>query len=205
MNLWPWEIILFTVTCQLHATSLSHVQDFMWSCRDELAPAKALLRLQHLAHEVPSANRCNPAAHLANYALHAVTKRMRKLTDPRMHALSSVVALESLWVGSRANFPGLERMPVRRRRGDVHADLTTVVIRLAWPGMPYAGWLLDASSHYQLLLGVSEQMQRYRGCTSELCCILGMVGVCSLLTAHCQVIFAPFSQLLRHACGSASC
>lgn len=102
--------------------------------RRELPPAKAMLRLQHYAHEVPSANACNPAAHLINYALHAVTGRMHKSPDLRMRALSSVGALQSLWVGSRANFPGHERMPMRRRRGDVHSDLTAVVIRLIWPG-----------------------------------------------------------------------
>ena len=108
-----------------------------------MAPAHALLRLQHLAQEVPSASAGNPAAHLINYALHAVARRMQKADDPRLRALSSVSALESLWVGSH---PGEERAPLRRRRGDVHGDLTTVVIQLTWPGGK-PSMLVRRSSH----------------------------------------------------------
>ena len=79
---------------------------------------------------LPAPARANPARHLTNYALHVVTQRTSEMADPRMRALSSVSALESLWVGSRDNHPNPERRPLRRKRGDVHGDLSAVVIRI---------------------------------------------------------------------------
>ncbi|KAK9811071.1 hypothetical protein WJX73_000063 [Symbiochloris irregularis] len=99
---------------------------------DEISPRKALLRLSTIA-EAPG--RSSLAAQLTNLALHAVTRRMGKLADPRMQSLSSVAALQSLWVGSRANYSGHPRAPVRRKRGDVHGDLAAVVIQLSRPGL----------------------------------------------------------------------
>ena len=116
----------------MHPSCTDHTDS---CCRREVSPHQALLRLNLLAHHMPSACGFNPAAHLNNYALHAVTQRMSKLADPRMRALSSVAALQSLFVGSRANYPGYERMPVRRQRGDVHGDMTAIVVRLAWEGV----------------------------------------------------------------------
>lgn len=100
-----------------------------------MAPQKALLRMQSL-HQLPEGSNGgnNAASHLINCALHAVTRRMSRLADPRMRALSSVSALQSLWVGSRANYAGYPRAPVRRKRGDVHSDLTAVVLQLPEQG-----------------------------------------------------------------------
>lgn len=55
---------------------------------------KALLRLQHYHDEIPSANGGNAAAHLTNFALHAVAQRSSRLTDPRMRSLKSVGHLQ---------------------------------------------------------------------------------------------------------------
>ncbi|KAK9811102.1 hypothetical protein WJX73_002949 [Symbiochloris irregularis] len=101
----------------------------------ELAPAKALLRLGLFYQEAPLACNSNPAAHLTNFGLHAVTQRMGRLSDPRMCALSSVSALQRLYMGSRDNFPGHDSLPLLRRRGDVHGDMTVIVLRLSWSGL----------------------------------------------------------------------
>lgn len=134
------------------------------ACRDEVTVSKALLRLQHLAREAPSASGRNPATHLVNYAQHAVVRRMRKLADPRMRALSSVSALESLWVGSRANHPGSQRAPVRRRRGDVHSDLTAVVIRLHWPGIHTMSIFHNVQQNFNTLMINADLFVDGRGC-----------------------------------------
>ena len=106
-------------------------------CRKELSPQKVLLRMRAL-HRLPApakAGGCDLAQHLTNYALHAVTRRMQGQEDPRMRALSSVSALTRLWVGSIDNYEcNLSRVPLRRRRGDVHGDLTAVVIELGASG-----------------------------------------------------------------------
>ena len=42
--------------------------------------------------------------------------------------------LQSLWTGDRSMYRWGKRQPVRRRRGDVHGDLSAIVLRLAWNG-----------------------------------------------------------------------
>lgn len=84
--------------------------------------------------DTPWAAERNPAAHLTNFAEHMITERARRSPDPRISALTSVSALESLWAGSRDSYATRERMPLRRRRGDVHGDLTAIMICLEWPG-----------------------------------------------------------------------
>ena len=120
---------------------------FASQCRREVGPAKAVCRLQTLS-QLPSDHQPDQAAHLINYALHAVTGRMRKLSDPRMRALSSVSALQSLWVGSQASYRGY-RTPLRRKRGDVHGDLTAIVIQLQESGE--ASMCYEAASMAQRL------------------------------------------------------
>lgn len=53
-----------------------------------------------------------------------------------MASLRTPQQLQQLWMGSRANFRWGGRQPLRRRRGDVHGDLTAVVLRLDWDGEP---------------------------------------------------------------------
>ncbi len=43
--------------------------------------------------------------------------------------------LQSLWTGDRSMYRWGKRQPVRRRRGDVHGDLSAIVLRLAWNGV----------------------------------------------------------------------
>ena len=54
-----------------------------------------------------------------------------------MASLLSTSQLQQLWVGSRANYRWGGRQPLRRRRGDVHGDLTALVLRLDWDGEPH--------------------------------------------------------------------
>ena len=45
-----------------------------------------------------------------------------------------VEALQRLYKGDKRNYRWGGRQPLRRRRGDVHGDLTAVVLRLDWDG-----------------------------------------------------------------------
>ncbi len=94
----------------------------------------ALLRVQHFYTSVPTASHGNGAAHLTNFALHNVTQRTKRMRDPRMRAIRHVSQLQSLWAGDINNYKWGGRQPVRRRRGDVHGDMTSVVLRVNWPG-----------------------------------------------------------------------
>ena len=51
-----------------------------------------------------------------------------------MASLRSVGDLQQLWVGSRVNYKWGGRQPLRRRRGDVHGDVSAIVLRLDWDG-----------------------------------------------------------------------
>ena len=42
--------------------------------------------------------------------------------------------LSQLWVGDRSQYKYASRQPVRRRRGDVHGDLSSVVLHFDWAG-----------------------------------------------------------------------
>ena len=90
--------------------------------------------MQHYHASVPDASNGNGAAHLTNYALHNVTQRTRRMRDPRMQAIRHVSQLQSLWAGDVGNYKWGGRQPVRRRRGDVHGDMTSVVLHFNWPG-----------------------------------------------------------------------
>lgn len=90
--------------------------------------------MQHFYASVPTASHGNGAAHLTNYALHNVTQRTKRMRDPRMRAIRHVSQLQSLWAGDVGNYKWGGRQPVRRRRGDVHGDMTSVVLRVNWPG-----------------------------------------------------------------------
>lgn len=100
----------------------------------DLTAQNALLRMQHYHASVPDASNGNGAAHLTNYALHNVTQRTRRTRDPRMRAIRHVSQLQSLWAGDIGNYKWGGRQPVRRRRGDVHGDMTSVVLHLDWAG-----------------------------------------------------------------------
>ena len=104
------------------------------SCRRDLPAQNALLRMQHYYATVPNASHGNGAAHLTNYALHNVTQRTRRMRDPRMRAIRHVSQLQSLWAGDIGNYKWGGRQPVRRRRGDVHGDMTSVVLHVNWQG-----------------------------------------------------------------------
>lgn len=103
-------------------------------CRRDVTAQNALLRMQHFYASVPAASHGNGAAHLTNFALHNVTQRTKRMRDPRMRAIRHVSQLQSLWAGDIGNYKWGGRQPVRRRRGDVHGDMTSVVLRVNWPG-----------------------------------------------------------------------
>ena len=109
-------------------------QGFVSLCRQELSSDSAALRMDCYHKHVPTANGANAAAHLNNHALHAVTRRVRASADPRMRSLRNVQHLQRLWVGDRTSVKLSHRQPVRRRRGDVHGDLSAVVLHLQWEG-----------------------------------------------------------------------
>lgn len=100
----------------------------------DVTAQNALLRMQHFYASVPAASHGNGAAHLTNFALHNVTQRTKRMRDPRMRAIRHVSQLQSLWAGDIGNYKWGGRQPVRRRRGDVHGDMTSVVLRVNWPG-----------------------------------------------------------------------
>ena len=52
-----------------------------------------------------------------------------------MRSLQEVHHLNSLWVGDKTNYKGASRQPLRRRRGDVHGDLSAAVLQLQWEGV----------------------------------------------------------------------
>lgn len=60
--------------------------------------------------------------------------RVSSSADPRMAVLRDPATLQQLWKGSQRNYRWGGRQPLRRRRGDVHGDLSAVVIRLDWAG-----------------------------------------------------------------------
>eukprot|EP00884_Botryococcus_braunii_P018911 jgi/Botrbrau1/5703/Bobra.0071s0036.1 len=102
----------------------------------EVYPQKALLRLGFLHNGAPHANNGTAAAHLIYLALDTVVKRTKRQEDPRMRALRSVSSLQSLHVGDISKYKWGGRQPVRRRRGDVHGDMTVMVLCLNSAG-PY--------------------------------------------------------------------
>ncbi|KAK9837409.1 hypothetical protein WJX81_000323 [Elliptochloris bilobata] len=99
----------------------------------ELPAHSALLRLQlWAACGAPALLRPagGAAGQLVNATLHAVAARAGRLADPRMRSLRSVSHLASLWAGDRSSYKYRGRQVVRRRRGDVHGDLTVVVLQV---------------------------------------------------------------------------
>jgi hypothetical protein len=107
--------------------------------RCELPAAKALLRLRARADMAPGATDGNAAAHLVQFALQTVTRRTTRQADRRFSSLSSVAALQQLHKGSRSNYRRAGRQPLRRRAGDVHGDLSAVVVEFDWEGARL-GW-----------------------------------------------------------------
>lgn len=83
---------------------------------------------------MPQSDRTTPAGHLINLALHSVASRMQQQVDPRMSALKTVSSFQSLHVGDISKYKWGGRQPVRRRRGDVHGDMSLLAVRLQWAG-----------------------------------------------------------------------
>ncbi|KAK9814679.1 hypothetical protein WJX72_009638 [[Myrmecia] bisecta] len=122
----------------------------------EMAPKKALLRLQHHQESTPAANGGNASAHLVNFALHAVTQRTRRQKDPRMRSLRSVTNLQSLWKGDKSNFKWGGRQPLRRRAGDVHGDISIISLRLDWQDAEAGTPKVRRSVSKRLRLGLAK-------------------------------------------------
>lgn len=97
-------------------------------CRRDVSSQKAFLRLDYYEQQASLANEGNAAAHLLTYALHNITERTVRATDPRMKSLTSVAHLKSLQKGDISNYKWGGRQPVRRLAGDVHGDLTCIVL-----------------------------------------------------------------------------
>ena len=105
--------------------------------RQEVTPLSAVLRTQCYFQTAPKANSSSAGAHLINYALHCVTDRLKDHKDLRMSSLRSVNNLVSLPLGDKSQYKWGSKQPVRRRRGDVHKDLTALAFRLHWEGEPH--------------------------------------------------------------------
>jgi hypothetical protein len=93
--------------------------------------------MQCYHQKAPRANGGAAAAHLVNFALQRVTQRLKNHKDPRMASLNSVNKLLSLQTGDKLQYKWGSRQPVRRRRGDVHEDITVAVFKLDWEGAPH--------------------------------------------------------------------
>ncbi len=63
-----------------------------------------------------------------------VTQRTQRQRDPRMRALQEPSDVQSLWVGDVSNYKWGGKQPVRRRRGDVHDDISAMVLHMDWSG-----------------------------------------------------------------------
>lgn len=126
--------------------------------------------MQHFYASVPTASHGNGAAHLTNYALHNVTQRTKRMRDPRMRAIRHVSQLQSLWAGDVGNYKWGGRQPVRRRRGDVHGDMTSVVLRINWPG--------QSQDSFDCLTGVLIQLLLMQ-CQYEMSGVLMSAYLCS--------------------------
>lgn len=90
--------------------------------------------MSSLAASAPHALGGNSAAALAQLALQNVAVRCSASKDPRMSALRDPATLQQVWTGSKRNYRWGGRQPLRRRRGDVHGDLSAVVLRFDWAG-----------------------------------------------------------------------
>ena len=99
-----------------------------------MEPERALLRCDCYNKIAPKANSSSAAAHLINYGLHCVTDRLKGSSDLRMSSLKSVNNLVSLQTGDKSQYKWGSRQPVRRRRGDVHRDMTVITANLHWEG-----------------------------------------------------------------------
>lgn len=95
---------------------------------------KAFLRLEYYDQSASMANEGNSAAHLLVYALNNITERTVRASDPRMKSLKSVAHLKSLQKGDISNYKWGGRQPVRRLAGDVHGDMTCIVLELSNTG-----------------------------------------------------------------------
>ena len=107
------------------------------NCRQEVKAERALLRAERFHQIAPKANSSSAAAHLINYGLHCVTDRLKDSADLRMSSLKSVNNLVSLQTGDKSQYKWGSRQPVRRRRGDVHRDMTVLTAHLHWAGDPF--------------------------------------------------------------------
>ncbi|KAL3143456.1 hypothetical protein ABBQ38_002271 [Trebouxia sp. C0009 RCD-2024] len=136
----------------------------------DVSAHNALLRMQHYHASVPDASIGNAAAHLTNYALHNVTQRTTRMRDPRMRAIRHVSQLQSLWAGDVGNYKWGGRQPVRRRRGDVHGDMTSVVLHLNWPGK-HQGLSKAGVVHKRERMGLSSNAMPKSASTTTLSAI----------------------------------
>lgn len=130
-------------------------------CRREVAPFKAALRTHHFFETAPHASNSSAAANLINYSLHCVTQRMKAHTDRRMTSLNSVSNLVSLQAGNKGQFKYGHKQPVRRRRGDVHEDITTIVAYFDWKG--------------RNVWSAQEDLSRLKIMYGEIFCCLGAI------------------------------
>lgn len=123
----------------------------------ELPAERAAFRVASLAAQAPHALAGNSAAAVTQLALQSVATRTSTQLDPRMAVLRDVDTLQQLWTGSQRNFRWGGRQPLRRRRGDVHGDLSSIVLRLDWAGS-------EALSRSAI---VAKKMCAFAECTAE--------------------------------------
>jgi len=125
----PNSIVSVPITGDVESITLG--SSGLWR---ELPAQQAAVRVSSLAASAPHALGGNSAAALAQLALQNVAVRCSASKDPRMSALRDPATLQQVWTGSKRNYRWGGRQPLRRRRGDVHGDLSAVVLRFDWAG-----------------------------------------------------------------------
>ena len=135
---------------------------------------KAFLRLEYYAQSASMANEGNSAAHLLVYALNNITERTVRASDPRMKSLTSVAHLKSLQKGDISNYKWGGRQPVRRLAGDVHGDMTCIVLELSNPGKSPASIRQPSKTHAKCLLLTTD------------CCQVSFICGCSTIENRVQ-------------------
>ena len=110
--------------------------------------------------------------------------RVSSSADPRMAVLRDPATLQQLWKGSQRNYRWGGRQPLRRRRGDVHGDLSAVVIRLDWAGGPRSCLMCNNGSSLWRQLHVGSIVVRVLAVS---CCSLP--AVCYVWSCSGQLVF----------------
>ena len=103
--------------------------------------------------------------------------------------------LNQLWLGDRSQFKYSSRQPVRRRRGDVHGDLSNVVLNFhwagEWPDTWASGCVWQAQQPVSTLAYHAGLGFRVRGVASVWCFCRPRVNIFSCWPASAPLALSP--------------